>query len=92
MAPIRFSLGGDRGLSILAAGNPRSVNIVCSTGTPVNAVEETSAVGSSGLTYDPGTGLYTYLWKTDRAWAGTCRQFVLKLVDGTEHYADFQFR
>jgi hypothetical protein len=31
------------------------------------------------------------VWKTDRRWAGTCRQFMLKLKDGTVKRADFRF-
>jgi len=34
---------------------------------------------------------YTYVWKTDKTWAGTCRALVVKLADGTAHTADFQF-
>jgi hypothetical protein len=32
------------------------------------------------------------VWKTNKQWAGTCRKFVLKLVDGSTHTADFKFR
>jgi hypothetical protein len=35
---------------------------------------------------------YTYVWKTDRSWAGTCRKFVLTLSDGTTHEALFRFK
>jgi hypothetical protein len=48
--------------------------------------------GGSSLSYDAGTHTYTYVWKTDKAWANTCRQFVLGLNDGTFHRADFQFK
>ena len=49
------------------------------------------SAGSSSLTYDPTTGLYTYVWKTDKVWAGTCRQLDLRLADGTDHPAFFRF-
>ena len=92
--PVKFSLGGDLGLLILASGYPKSVTIACPGGNdPVNVVPETTtAGGSGGLTYDAATALYTYLWRTDRAWSGSCREFVLRLADGTEHTARFQFR
>jgi len=32
-----------------------------------------------------------YVWKTDSAWAGTCRQLLVTLNDGTQHIAYFQF-
>jgi hypothetical protein len=31
------------------------------------------------------------VWKTERKWMGTCREFVLKLDDGSVHVAQFQF-
>jgi hypothetical protein len=50
----------------------------------------TDTAGGSGLQYDPGTGTYTYVWKTSKSWAGTCQQFDLRLTDGTDHTANFQ--
>jgi extracellular elastinolytic metalloproteinase len=32
------------------------------------------------------------VWKTNKAWAGTCRQLIVTLVDGTSHRADFKFK
>jgi hypothetical protein len=43
------------------------------------------------LLYDVGSRAYVYLWKTDRAWANTCRQLIVKLTDGSVHRANFQF-
>ena len=34
---------------------------------------------------------YVMLWKTDKKWAGTCRDFVLQLDDGSAHTARFEF-
>lgn len=45
----------------------------------------------SSLSCDPSTDTYSYVWKTDKAWAGTCRTFDLRLTDGTDHYASFKF-
>ena len=91
--PVKFDLGGDQGLLVVATGFPQSVTVACPNASqPVNVLPEaTETSGSSALTYDASTGLYTYVWKTDRAWAGTCREFVLKLADGTEHRALFDF-
>ena len=38
-----------------------------------------------------GSGQYSFAWKTNKAWANTCRAFVLKLADGTYHYVDVFF-
>lgn len=88
--PIKFSLDGDQGLSVLA-GAPTSQQISCDRTVTVDGIEETVSSSASGLTYDPSTDTYTYTWKTARSWEGTCRQLVLKLADGTAHHATFQF-
>ena len=89
--PVKFGLGGNQGMAIFAAGYPRSVAMSC-TGTLSDSIEETVTAGSSTLTYDAGTARYHYVWKTEKAWAGTCRQLQLKFIDGTEKFANFNFR
>jgi Tol biopolymer transport system component len=90
--PVKFSLSGDKGLSIFAAGYPASQQIACIGGIPVDDIEETMTAGNSSLSYDPTTDRYNYVWKTERGWRGTCRQLVVKLNDGSTHVANFQFR
>jgi hypothetical protein len=89
--PVRFSLGGDQGLDIFAPGYPASGTIPCALATQSVPVQETVAAGSSHLSFNPLTGQYTFIWKTDKAWAGTCRELVVKLADGTSHSAYFNF-
>jgi hypothetical protein len=91
--PVKFSLGGNYGLNIFATGYPASQQVSCggSGGSSTSPIEETVTAGNSSLQYDPGTQRYIYVWKTDKAWAGTCRQLLVKLIDGTEHIALFQF-
>jgi hypothetical protein len=55
-------------------------------------VEQTVTAGASSLQYDATTDRYTYVWKTQKAWAGTCRRLVLQLDDGTIHEAVFSLR
>jgi predicted extracellular nuclease len=84
--PVVFKLGGNKGLNIFEGGTPMVQRISCITGQPLN----TLAVAASGtLSYGRFTGLYTFAWKTNKAWAGTCQLFTIKLVDGTEHPARF---
>jgi YVTN family beta-propeller protein len=92
--PIQFSLNGDQGTDIFNPGYPAVRQVSCSTGDPVNSSTLTDAdtSGNSGLQYDASTETYTYAWKTDKAWAGTCQQFILGLNDGSTHTATFQFR
>jgi hypothetical protein len=47
--------------------------------------------GSSDSSDDPVTDTYSYVWKTNKDWAGTCRVFTLKLDDGTAHTVTSQF-
>ena len=86
--PIKFSLGGNRGLTILQ-GTPASTVIACGNG-PTDAIEETAATPMAGLRYEPAANQYVYVWPTDKAWALTCRRVTLTLNDGTTHSAIFQ--
>jgi hypothetical protein len=89
--PLKFSLGGDKSLNILAAGYPLSTKIACDTSEPQDQIEQTMTTGSSGLSYDPATDTYTYVWKTEKGWSGTCRQLAVRFSDGSYHYASFKF-
>jgi hypothetical protein len=40
---------------------------------------EHRGAGNSSLQCDAGSDQYTYVWKTDKAWAKTCRILVLTL-------------
>lgn len=90
--PIKFSLGGDRGLGVLQGGAPASVVVGCTSGAVAPVEEVVVAAGGSQFSYDPVTGQYQYNWKTDRAWAGTCRRLLLRLDDGSVHEADFRMK
>ena len=89
--PVRFSLGGDRGMDIFEVGYPRSQAIACDSDAEVDGVEQTVNAGSSELSYAPGSDTYTYVWKTDRAWSDSCRQLVVRFDDGTTARANFTF-
>lgn len=91
-APVKFSLGGDQGLNIFAAGSPSSVQIACDSNLPISDVEETETAGSSFLTYDAASDRYKYVWKTENSWKNTCRQLTITLRDGTVHVAIFKFK
>jgi hypothetical protein len=90
--PLKFSLAGNQGLDILAAGYPKTQSISCSSTTPIGAIEEADTAGNSGLSYDAASNQYKYVWKTTKSWKGTCRQLIVKLNDGSEHKANFIFK
>ncbi len=88
--PIKFSLSGNKGLAIFAAGYPASQQVSCSDSAPINNLEEAESPGSNTLTYSPDQ--YHFNWKTEKSWGGTCRMLVVKLNDGSTHTALFKFK
>jgi hypothetical protein len=90
--PVKFGLGGNMGLDIFTTGYPTSRKISCDTQAVIDPIEETVAVTNSGLKYDPTAGQYIYNLKTEKAWANTCRELVVKLRDGTEHPINFKLK
>jgi hypothetical protein len=90
--PVKFSLGGNHGMNIFQAGYPKSQLIPCDSTANVDGIETTVTAGGSSLAYDAATNTYTYVWKTDKAWAGTCRQLVLAFADGSVQRANFKLK
>ena len=92
--PVKFSLGGNYGLGIFAAGYPQSQQIGCNSQAATNTIS--TAATSSGLAYDAKSNQYTYTWKTDKTWSAApgspCRQLVLSFVDGHVLRANFKFK
>ncbi len=78
---LKFSLGGDRGTNVFAAGSP--------AWQPCGALDSTPATGT--LSYNASNDRYTYLATTAKAWSGSCRDLVVTLRDGTVHRARFTF-
>ncbi len=89
--PIKFSLNGDKGLDIFDS-NPVSCWTSCDSSLIGDVIEETSTAGQSTLSYNPLIDEYTYVWKTEKYWKGSCRKFTLNLNDGTSHSASFEFK
>jgi extracellular elastinolytic metalloproteinase len=87
-SPVVFSLGGNKGTEF--SFSSRAIN--CTTKTPVGglATERDDATGT--LLYDGATGRYTFSWKTQQSWAGTCRQLLLEVNNGgSEAVAYYSF-
>jgi hypothetical protein len=80
--PLKFSLHGDQGFNVFAAGSPGWL--------PCGALDgPTPADGT--LSYNASSDRYTYLASTSKSWAGSCRDLVMTLRDGTVHRARFTF-
>lgn len=89
--PVKFSLGGNQGLDIFAAGYPKSEKVDCAMASSLDSIEQTVTAGGSSLSYDPATDQYSYVWKSDKGWANSCRKITVRLSDGTDHIAYFNF-
>ncbi len=89
--PVKFSLGGNRGLSIFAAGYPKAIKVACSPGDPQAAVEEVTT-SNSGLVYDATSDRYQYNWKTLKSYAGSCYRLEVRFIDGSTFAASFKFK
>ena len=105
--PVKFSLGGDRGMNILAGGallasmlgappvgpssSPWVEKVTCGSATTEDTIESTVTANASGLIYDQGAKQYQYVWKTSTSWANSCRMLHVTLRDGTDHVAYVHF-
>jgi hypothetical protein len=87
--PIKFELSGDLGLDVLF-GTPTVTRFTCGSSSGTGS-DDAGFAGGSGLQYDPRTNTYTFVWKTDKAWANTCQTFRITFDDGTYRTADFTF-
>jgi hypothetical protein len=91
---------GLSGANILASNAPYSRLVDCETLRTVDASSPfitprplpvaAATPGNSGLTVN-ARGAYHYPWKTEAAWAGTCRELVLTRRDGKQHRAFLRF-
>ena len=80
--PVKFSLHGDRGLDVVTRAAWR----------PCSSTTNDSSAAAGSLTYSAGPDRYTFMWASDKAWAGSCKEFLLTLRDGTTHAAYVSFR
>ncbi len=87
---MKFTLGGDKGLDIFATGYPLSRQIPNPQET-MDAWSRPVTAGASGLSYDAASDRFTYVWKTEKGWAGQDRQLVVQFDDGTTKEANFKF-
>ncbi|WP_406419538.1 PxKF domain-containing protein [Streptomyces sp. NBC_01614] len=87
--PVKFTLDGNQGMNVIAAGYPRYTRTACTSEETVDLTDETTT-SQAGLTYDNGT--YSYAWKTKKDWAGQCGTLNIKLADNTTHTIQVRFK
>jgi hypothetical protein len=80
--PLKFSLNGNQGVDIFAAGSPSWL--------PCGALDGTARANGT-LSYNASADRYTYLAATSKTWVGSCRDLIVTLRDATTHRARFTF-
>jgi hypothetical protein len=75
----------------MAEGYPTAQVIACSASSALPTIAAPVTAGKS-LSYDATTDRYTYVWRSDKSWAPSCRRLTLRFTDGTTKSADFTFR
>jgi 2',3'-cyclic-nucleotide 2'-phosphodiesterase (5'-nucleotidase family) len=83
---VGFSLGGYRGMHVLAAGSP-SFDRYTGAGTAI----ESGRPAAGKLVYSQWTKRYTFLWRTAKGWRGSCATLTVQLVDGSTRTLKFLF-
>src|SRR5215831_7783747 len=93
--PVKFSLGLNLGLDILAPGSPVSRQINCSPnncGANVGIGPWEPTQSALGLQYDPMANQYIYYWKTSNVWSGACRELEVILLDDRRFRTKVSFK
>ena len=86
--PIKFDLGGNQGLNVLAPNSPSFQETDCTTGAPIGPPVAT--VANNAFSYSGNH--YQYVWKTPKSLAGKCGTLQVTMIDGTTHTAAFTFK
>ena len=93
VALVRFSLNGFQGRHVLARGFPQVAKVDCHSGAEPASGEPARLLGHGrALRWSRRGGAYSLAWRTRRSWAGSCRQLLLGLADGTVRRADYRFK
>jgi hypothetical protein len=85
-----FALAGDPGPGVLEGALVRRVD--CDTLEPEGGFEPAASPGGAAPRSTASSGRYAFPWKTQKSWAGSCRELALELVDGSVQQAYFRFR
>ena len=92
--PLKWALSNAAGNAYVNMSGIQAITskqIRCPNGTtdPVNPpICPIGTTGIAGVT----AGVFHFNWATLRTWSGTCRRLYVHLSDGSNPYAEFQFR
>jgi hypothetical protein len=86
--PTKFTLSEQGGAPDTAAVFA-SQQVDCTTLAPSGPISPAQTPGSRAL--ESSGNLFHFNWKTESAWAGTCRQLIIRLQDVSDPVAYFRF-
>jgi predicted extracellular nuclease len=87
--PVKFSLHGPQGTGVLD-GDPRLQRTDCTSGAAIGA--PIVAASNAPFQYDAASDTYTFVWKTQSAWAGWCGTLAVALDDGQTYTLAVRFK
>ena len=88
---MKFSLGGNQGLDVFAAGYPKVEFVACPPSVD-GPVESSVAAQQQQLHVQRRLRSVQLRLEDGRAWRGKCARLVLAFADGTTQTALFRFR
>jgi hypothetical protein len=91
-AKVEFSLNGDQGVDIFAAGYPASQPVECRTRAPLGAFAPAVSRRRPSVEYSRVDDEYRWRWQTSDDWKNTCRLFVVRFAEGTERSKFIRFK
>ena len=87
---VRYSLGGFQGNNPYSQP-PVSQQINCFNKAPIGMAQPIQTYPGDPY-YNSLYDYYTTIWRTNAAWAGTCRRLTLFFNDGSTQTLDYRFR
>jgi hypothetical protein len=88
--PVRFAVGGAGNANVIAS--VRVAPVACAGSATVAAGDPSLKAADWSVPGNHGGGDSMLLWRTTKAFGGSCRQLQVQLTDGSVHRLTFNFR
>jgi hypothetical protein len=88
--PVRFAVGGAGKANVIAG--VRVAPVACAGSATVAAGDPSLTAADWSVPGNHGGGDSMLLWRTTKAFGGSCRQLLVQLTDGSVHRLTFSFR
>jgi hypothetical protein len=88
--PVKFSVAGAGAAALV--GRVQSANVPCQGAAPVASADPRLEPADVAVSETGRDGHGMLLWRTSGGFAGSCRQLLLQLTDGSVHRLTFEFK